>query len=233
MTALRVLDLFSGIGGFSLGLERAGGFQTIAFCEIGAFPRRVLRRHWPALPVIEDIHCIREPVECDVICGGFPCQPFSTAARGRNIAAKNLWPQMERVIDLCLPRIVIAENVSEIAISHAADRLARLGYAIAARHISGADCGAPHRRNRWWLVAHPYLESEFCRALDAEVAGLPEVCADLWTAETYARAVRISHGFPTGVDEARLAALGNSVLPAIPEIIGRAILRVEVPKCAC
>lgn len=223
MRKLRVLDLFSGIGGFSLGLERAG-FETAAFCEVGQFQRRVLARHWPAVPIIGDIREITAPIDCDVICGGFPCQPFSTAARGRNIAEKNLWPEMMRVVALCRPAIVIGENVNERAIRRAGADLAALGYAVTIRRISGSDCGAWHQRNRWWVVAHPHDEGEFRRSLDAEVARLPQVCAGLWTAETYARAIRVPDGVPAGLDEHRLKALGNAVVPQIPEMIGRAIL---------
>lgn len=219
---MRVLDLFSGIGGMSLGLERAG-MVTTAFCEVADLPGRVLAKHWPEVPNLKDIRAIREPITCDVIAGGFPCQAFSAAARGRNIASKDLWPEMERVVALCAPKIVIGENVSERAISHAGDRLAGLGYTITTRRISGADCGAWHRRDRWWLVAHPYDQGQLRRALDAEVARLPQVCAGLWSPAAYARAIRVPDGVPCGLDERRLTALGNAVLPQIPEVIGRAV----------
>ena len=221
---MRVLDLFSGIGGFALGLGPA--FKTVAFCEYAPFPRRVLAAHWPEVPILTDIRAIDTPLHVDVICGGFPCQAFSHAARGRNIAEKNLWPEMERVINLCTPKIVIGENVSERAITHAADRLSGFGYTCTVRNISAADCGAPHTRERWWVCAHPYDQGQFRRALDAEVARLPEVCAGLWAAPAYARAIRIPDGVPAGVDR-RLMALGNALLPQIPGAIGRAITKME------
>lgn len=86
---MKVLDLFSGIGGFSLGLERTGGFETVAFCEIEEFPRKVLAKHWPDVPIHRDVRKLTaEDVggTVDVICGGYPCQPFSTAGQRRGAA---------------------------------------------------------------------------------------------------------------------------------------------------
>src|SRR3990167_10969059 len=80
---LRVLDLFSGIGGFSLGLERTGGFRTVAFCEIEPYCRAVLRKHWPGVPIFDDVRTIERIGSIDVICGGFPCQPASRAGKRR------------------------------------------------------------------------------------------------------------------------------------------------------
>ena len=228
---LRVLDLFSGIGGFSLGLERTGGFQTVAFCEIEEFQRAVLRQHWPEVRCWKNINFL-SVVELknvmgkiDVITGGFPCQPFSTASRGRRVAV-DLWPEMRGVIRLNKPTYVIAENVSERAINVAADDMRADGYNVTVRNISGHDCGAPHGRSRWWAIAHPHEEGEFQRILDAEVAKLPELCAGLWTSETYARALRVSHGVPHRVH--RVEALGNAVFPQIPQVTGSAILKARL-----
>jgi len=220
---LRVLSLFSGIGGFDLGLERTGGFETVAVCEIEPFQRALLKQHWPMATQFHDIHTV-EHFECDLICGGFPCQKFSTASHGRRVAA-DLWPEMFRVVSLNSPTYVIAENVSEYAIRTAAEHLAGLGYSISVRNISGADCGAPHVRSRWWAIAHPYEESEFQCALDAEVAKLPELCSGLWGAEAYASAIRVSNGISHRVH--RVEALGNAVLPQIPQVIGATILALS------
>lgn len=229
MSKLRVLDLFSGIGGFSLGLERTGGFETVAFCEIEAFQRALLAQRWPGVECFRDINIlchggltILDRVRIDVVTGGFPCQPFSTASRGRRVA-QDLWPQMRQVIRIAAPSYVIAENVSEYAIQTAASDMRADGYSVAIRNISGHDCGAPHGRSRWWAIAHPHEEGKFQRALDAEVAKLPELCAGLWTAEAYARAIRVFDGIPHRVH--RTEALGNAVLPQIPQVIGHAILQ--------
>lgn len=227
---LKVLDLFSGIGGFSLGLERTGGFETVAFCEIEEFPRKVLRKHWPKVPIYDDVRTLtaaqleRDGISVDVICGGFPCQPFSTASRGRRVAA-DLWPEMRRAIKDVRPRIVIGENVQKQAISDAARSLRAIGYRTHFERISATDAGADHQRDRWWCIAHTYDESEFQRAIDAKVAKLPEICAGLWGPGNYARAIRVPDGVPNRVD--RLKGCGNAVVPQIPEMIGNAILSME------
>jgi DNA (cytosine-5)-methyltransferase 1 len=99
---LRVLDLFSGIGGFSLGLERTGGFRTVAFCEIEPFPRKVLAKHWPDVPIFEDVrklHAEDLPEPVDVICGGYPCQPFSIAGKRKGAEDdRHLWPEIARLL---------------------------------------------------------------------------------------------------------------------------------------
>lgn len=232
MSALRVLDLFSGIGGFSLGLERTGGFETVTFCEIEEFPRRVLAKHWPSVPCCHDVRAVtaarlaRAGIGVDVICGGFPCQPFSTASRGRRVAT-DFWPEMLRVVREVQPECVIAENVSEAAIAHADECLRSLGYRTHVRRISADDAGADHTRNRWWLVAHPYDEGKFRSAINAEVAELPTLCRGLWGPENYARAIRVPDGLPDRLDQGRLKALGNAVLPIIPQAIGEAILHAR------
>jgi DNA (cytosine-5)-methyltransferase 1 len=223
---LKILDLFSGIGGFSLGLERTGGFETASFCEIDSFARRVLARHWPSVPIIGDIREIERVDGVSVICGGFPCQPFSSAARGRHVAT-DLWPEMRRVVAANRPRYVIAENVQQHPINIAAEDLRKHGYRTTIRNIGADDAGAPHGRSRWWLVGHPDDQGEFQRAVDAEVAKLPQLCAGVWGAPAYERAIRVPDGLPRRVDGPAKKALGNTVIPQIPEAIGRAILRLE------
>jgi len=209
-----------------LGLERAG-MTTVAFCEIEEYPRKVLAKHWPHVPIIEDIRnaCAASfPSDIDVICGGFPCQPFSTAARGKNNAI-DMWPEMERVIDGVQPKYVIAENVIERPIRTAEARMEQAGYGTWVKRIGADDAGADHQRSRWWLCAYPHQNSELHRALDAEVEMLPKLCEGIWGAENYSRALRVSDGIPHRLD--RVRALGNSILPQIPEIIGRAIMQTQ------
>jgi DNA (cytosine-5)-methyltransferase 1 len=93
MTKLKVLDLFSGLGGFSLGLERTGGFETAAFCEIDPFCRQVLAKHWPGVKQYDDIRKLTgaqlraDGISVDAICGGFPCQDVSLAGKRGGLEA--------------------------------------------------------------------------------------------------------------------------------------------------
>lgn len=158
---LTVLDLFSGIGGFSLGLERTGGFKTVAFCEIDPFCRKVLAKHWPGVPVYDDITTADfTPGFADVICGGFPCQDISTAGKRAGITGERsgLWQHMVGAVRLVRPRYVIVENVAAL-LSNGLDTvlgdLASIGYDCEWHCIPASAVGAPHRRDRWWGVAYP------------------------------------------------------------------------------
>jgi DNA (cytosine-5)-methyltransferase 1 len=232
MKKLKVLDLFSGIGGFSLGLERTGGFETVAFCEIEEFPRRVLKKHWPEVPCYHDVTKLtgdilqRDGISVDVITGGFPCQAFSSAARGRN-NAPDLWPEMARLVSEIKPRFAIAENVKRAPIERAADHFCGLGMQCDVIHIPAYEVGADHERSRWWAVAHPYENGEFSRAFDAEAQKLPEIRGSIWGPENYRRAVCLSDGFPSGLGA---GSFGNAVVPIAPQLIGVSLLKSEELK---
>src|SRR5690349_13010430 len=107
---LRVLDLFSGIGGFSLGLERTGGFKTVAFCEIDPYCQKVLAKHWPGVPIYNEIRELSGiGISADVICGGFPCQDISLAGKrtGMEGMRSSLWRQFARLIREVRPKFAI------------------------------------------------------------------------------------------------------------------------------
>lgn len=225
---MNVLDLFSGIGGFSLGLERAG-FETIAFCEPDPYCQKILQKHWPHIPIYKDVRLLSKKAliadginEIDVIAGGFPCQPFSTAASGKN-PKDTLSPEFIRLISEIQPKYVIAENTEKKAFSATfINTLKDLGYGIYPKRIGADDAGADHQRHRWWLCAYPNNQGKFPSRLDAEVAQLSEFCEGIWGAENYARAIRVPDGIPNRTH--RFRCLGNAVIPQIPEAIGRAIL---------
>lgn len=189
---LRVLDLFSGIGGFSFGLERTGGFKTVAFCEIEPFPRRVLQKHWPEVPIYDDVRTLSaarlaaDGIGVDVICGGFPCQDISFAGQGAGIdgARSGLWGEYARLIGELRPSYVIVENVAAL-LGRGLDRvlgdLAALGFDAEWHCIPASAVGAPHRRDRLWLVAYPGGEQHeggglaISRALAAQLSGSDNV----------------------------------------------------------
>jgi DNA (cytosine-5)-methyltransferase 1 len=161
----RVLDLFSGIGGISLGLERTGGWETAAFCEIDPYCQAVLRERWPDVPLFTDVRSLsRESLDAagvgriDWIVGGFPCQPFSVAGKQKGTAdERHLWPEYARLIRELRPVGVLAENVPglrTIAADEVLSDLEAAGYAAGAFVVGADDVGAPHRRKRVWIVAH-------------------------------------------------------------------------------
>ena len=163
---MRVLDLFSGIGGFSLGLESVG-METVAFCEMDAFCQKVLKKHWPNVPIHSDIKELdgneyRGAVE--LICGGFPCQPFSVAGEQRGAEDdRALWPEMLRVICEVQPTWVIGENVSGIInmeLDNVLSDLEAQGYKSQCFVLPACSVDAKHRRDRVWIVAHSNGQGE-------------------------------------------------------------------------
>src|ERR1035437_5089521 len=132
--SLNVLDLFSGIGGFSLGLERAG-MRTVAFCEIEPYCRAVLRKHWPDVPIFEDVRTLAaaDVPGVDLICGGFPCQDISLAGKGAGITGERsgLWGEYARLVGELRPRYVIVENVAALlgrGMARVLGDLSQIGY---------------------------------------------------------------------------------------------------------
>ena len=172
---LNVLDLFSGIGGFSLGLESAGPFRTIAFCEREPFCQAVLRKHWPDVPIFDDVRTI--PTDglgrIDIIVGGFPCQPWSHAGEQRGAEDdRDLWPEMASLIEKLQPRWVIGENVrgfvsQPMGLERSLSDLESLGYGAVPFIIGACSVDAPHRRDRVWIIAHADSHSEPDGAVNA------------------------------------------------------------------
>ena len=244
MSKLRVLDLFSGIGGFSLGLERTGGFETVAFCEIEPFPRKVLAKHWPHVPCYEDVRTLTaerlaaDGIAVDVICGGFPCQDVSRAGYGAGIEGERsgLWDEFARLIGELQPRLCLVENVAGLldgGMGTVLGDLAAMGYDADWGSLRASDVGLPHKRDRVWIVAYPAsLGQSEPRHAWALSCNLPP--RSNWKASDAVDALRRGavpvvcrehDGVPGRLAEAGLKALGNAVVPQIPELIGRAILQ--------
>jgi len=166
--AVRMLSLFTGIGGFDCAAQRVWGEgTTVAFCEIDPFCQQVLKKHWPGVPIFSDIRELgREQLEqlgpIDIITGGFPCQPFSHAGQRRGTEDdRHLWPEMLRVIRLVKPRWVLGENVSGllsleggVVFENCLSDLEAEGYSVQAFIIPACAVNAPHRRDRVWIVAN-------------------------------------------------------------------------------
>lgn len=158
----RVLDLFSGAGMFSLGLEWSGGFETKGFCEINPFPQMILKRHMPSVPVYPDIKELsgEQVGPIDVICGGFPCQDLSVAGKGAGLSGdrSGLWFDYLRLIGELRPKWVIVENVSALlgrGLGDVLRGLAEIGYDAEWHCIPLTYIGAPHNRDRIWIIAYP------------------------------------------------------------------------------
>lgn len=155
---VRHLDLFSGIGGFALAAQMVGGIKTVAFCEREPYAQRVLKKHWPDVPICNDIHEMKgnDYGTIDLITGGFPCQPYSLAGKRRgNEDDRALWPQMLRVIREARPRWVLGENVPGIitmALDGVLDDLENEGYACQTLSIPACAVGAKHKRQRIWII---------------------------------------------------------------------------------
>jgi DNA (cytosine-5)-methyltransferase 1 len=265
---MNVLDLFSGIGGFSLGLERAG-MRTVAFCEINPFCRRVLAHRFPGIPIYDDVRSLTaarlasDGIYVDAICGGFPCQDISWAGNGAGLEGERsgLWREYARIIGEFRPEVVLVENVTALlnrGLAVVLGDLAAIGYDAEWQDVSAEDIGAPHPRSRVWIVAYPCgsrLEGLWVsRRIEAEIANArrandasnsaflsrlhrmgkrgiraildggierPSWAGQQWP-ETQPLLYRVDDGVPDRVD--RTSALGNAVIPQIPEIIGRAVM---------
>jgi DNA (cytosine-5)-methyltransferase 1 len=226
-------SLFSGIGGLDLGLERAG-MKVVWQSEIDPFACKVLKKHWPEVVNHGDIKQIDwatvEPV--DIICGGYPCQPFSTAGKRKGTDdPRHLWPWVKTAISELRPQYAILENVRghlTMGGLQVVGELAEIGYDAEWRVISAAGVGAPHRRERVIILAYPNssrwegsvrtqkTRQAFSRFNDS---GTIERWRAQWITEP--RMDRVAHGIPKRMD--KLRGLGNAVVPQVAEYIGRLI----------
>ena len=169
---LKILDLFSGIGGFSLGLEATGHFETAAFCEIEPYCKQVLKKHWPTVPIFDDIRQLKgtDIGTIDIITGGYPCQPFSVAGKQKaEQDPRHLWPEYFRLIQELRPTWVIGENVSghiKLGLDSVLEDLASEGYSTRTFSISASSIGANHKRERVWTVAYSGSIANAMRGID-------------------------------------------------------------------
>ena len=238
---MKVLDLFSGIGGFSLGLERAG-METVAFCEIEEYPRKVLAKQWPGIPIYDDVRTLtgdrlrQDGISAGVICGGFPCQDVSVghtwkAAQGLGGERSGLWSEIVRLVDEIRPRWVIVENVAALrprGLAQCMQDLWSIRYDAEWHIIPASAVGALHKRERIWIIAYPTGERsqglwphgfQVPHLHDREVLSVRGSDGQ-WKVEPDLR--RIPDGVPRWVD--RVKSVGNAVCPQVVELIGLAIM---------
>lgn len=231
---LRVLDLFSGIGGFSLGLDRTGGFETVAFCENNPARWPILQKQWPDIPIIQDVKRLPDGLNVDLVTAGFPCQDISFAGRGAGLSglrSRLFWRVIRAAGMVGWPRLLL-ENVAALLQRGMGDvlgALAQVGYDCQWNCIPGAAVGAPHIRDRVWITANHRSkrgQGVFLNTVSRQPAfswcqdvrgpqDLPER-SDLYESKLC--------GSGNGISK-RLDALGNAVVPQIPELIGNAILQ--------
>lgn len=260
MEKLRVGSLFSGIGGLELGLERAG-MQTVFQVEIDDYAQRVLAKHWPDVPRFRDVREVgaNNLPECDVLCGGFPCQDISTAGTMAGIdqgVRSGLWREFARLIRELRPRYAVLENVSAIlggGLGRVLGDLAEIGYDAEWDCFQANAFGSPQYRDRWFCVANSpgsrrrRMASQRWPTIPDAGGGGTDVATGhtglvehrifgsfpgnyQWPPEPNVR--RVADGVPRRMVQPRIKALGNAVVPQIAEYIGRLIVAHHEATCS-
>lgn len=233
---LTVIDLFSGIGGFSYAAENiVGGFRTTQFVEINKYCQKVLRKHWPRVPIHDDItNFMPQKGSADVVCGGFPCQDISFAGRQAGIkqgTRSGLFYELMRVVRSVRPSYVVLENVAAICsrgLGVVLGEMAAAGYDCEWACIRASELGACHRRDRWWLVAYPNSAGLQRLRPECQLREIGEKITPSWSAGKQLLSPawggyiskpllhRGDDGLSHRVD--RIKALGNSVVPQVASI---------------
>jgi DNA (cytosine-5)-methyltransferase 1 len=224
---MKFVSLFAGIGGIDLGLERAG-HTCVGQVEIDPFAIRVLEKHWPEVPRHDDVRTFQgtEFGHFDLLAAGYPCQPWSHAGdrQGTNHDA-HLWPEVFRLVCATTPRAVLLENVVghlHLGFDAVLADLASIGYDAEWDCIPASAVGAPHKRDRLWVVAYPNSDGESTKPVDDETRWLPAPTRLRWPKWTPDPAtLGMDDGLSRGMDRRRLEALGNAVVPQVAELIGR------------
>jgi len=241
--ALRVGSLFSGIGGLDLGFERAG-FEIAWQCEKDSYCQNVLNKHWPNTPCydnIEDLHRAAGPEpDADILIGGFPCQDISLAGEGAGLDGdrSGLWSEYCRLIRAIRPRYAVVENVPALVrrgLRAILGALAQSGYDAEWQIVSAAAMGAPHIRERLFLIAiragdvadtagNRFRTIREQGASSKKASGKSPRQSELrgkrqWVPEP--NVDRVADGVPDRVD--RLRGLGNAVVPQVAQFVAECV----------
>lgn len=229
MMNMKMLSLFSGIGGIDIAAEWAG-ITPVAFCEIEKFPQMILTKHWPHIPIFNDITKLNKGVlqneginNIDIICGGFPCQPWSQAnpnRQGEN-DDRHLFPAMLRLVKELQPRWVVGENVAGFTnlpggLDAYVEHMENISYTTEAIILTASSVGAPHKRERVFLVSYPFgfkWNSSITPSGETD-----EIDTRTWNGRPILEPgiPRVVNGVPHRLDrltKGRLRALGNAVVP--------------------
>ena len=236
---LKLIDCFSGIGGFSYAAKTlVGGFETVAFVECEPYCQKILKKHWPTVPIYEDIRTYKpEPYSASVIVGGFPCQDISQAGLQAGITKETrsgLFFQLMRIICLVRPKYIVLENVAAIlfnGLGIVLGELASAGYDTEYACIPASALGACHKRDRFWLVAYP-------SSAGLQRQNIKKMERTIWPKSPARRLnpnwrqyksepvlVRGSDGLSNWVH--RTKALGNSIVPQVAAIPLQRVLDID------
>lgn len=227
-----MLSLFSGIGGIDLAAEQAG-IKSVAFCEQNQFCQKVLHKHWTDVPIISDVKKISKGAldhakisDIDIVAGGFPCQPFSTANTNRRGLAdeRSLFPEMLRIVNELKPSWVVGENVmgfKTLGLDALLTELEKINYSARPFIIPACGVAAPHRRYRIFVVAHANgygWPNDLYRQTTSGWATFTKSDTRTWNGRLLDQPgiFRVVNGVPARVDKltkSRLKALGNAVVP--------------------
>ena len=228
---MRMLDLFSGIGGFALAAEWVWGdeLDITGFCEIEKYAQKVLQKNFPGVPIYDDITKLngKDFKNIDLITGGFPCQDISVAGKGAGIkegTRSGLWSELHRIISEVQPRFALIENVPMLTIrggTRVIADLAKIGYDCEWQVISAKQVGSWHKRERMWIITYSNKNEYTFNRKSRSRRKSRKLCRsnlrDLWDKNIPSDFVRISNGVPSRVD--RLKGLGNSIVPQVAALI--------------
>lgn len=255
---MNAFELFAGIGGIALA-EQMAGINVVALSEMAEFPTRVLQKNFPGIPILPDVTKINadqlrkvgvDPGAIDIISGGFPCQPFSSAGKRKGTEDdRDLWPEMFRIIQEIRPTWIVGENVANFAnmeLDRTLNDLESSGYQARAFVLPAAAVGALHQRQRTFIVANTIgkrctgmeiYEKSRCSELDNQSYD-NQAWHQTWSEKEHllsagsrivknkvGRIHRIDDGLPTELD--RLKALGNAVVPQQILPIFKAIIEID------
>jgi DNA (cytosine-5)-methyltransferase 1 len=250
MEKIKILDLFSGIGGFSYAAEQlVGGYKTEAFCEIDPFCQKVLKKNFPNVPIYDDVRKLKDDTTrlrgINIVCGGFPCQPFSTASENGTFKRKGteddrfLWGEMFEIAQKVRADWIIGENVNgliNMGLDQILSQLEDNNYTTRVFCIPATAAGANHQRNRLWIVANSNSSYRSREGISGRVEKAElfdhinfrprEYEFTTWKGE--ARVYREHDGLSRGMDSIRrkrLKALGNSI---VPQVVARIFEGIKV-----